>query len=91
MVVLESCALKIVTDSGGVQREAFALGIPCITCDSETEWTETVADGWNLLVDADAPSLVAAITDFQPTGHRGKHYGSGDAAGKIVHELGSLG
>ena len=87
MLMLEENAWKIVTDSGGVQKEAYILGTPCITCRAETEWTETVEDGWNLLVDSNASSIRAALTNFNPTSERHQRYGDGHAAEAIVREL----
>ena len=70
MLSLESNAKKIITDSGGVQREAYWMRIPCITLRKETEWVETVSDGWSVLVDADTEKIKDAIETFNgnPTG-----------------------
>jgi UDP-N-acetylglucosamine 2-epimerase len=64
-VSLESKSYKIITDSGGIQKEAYILKKPCITLRSETEWVETVASGWNILVDAaDQKLAVEQIESF---------------------------
>jgi UDP-N-acetylglucosamine 2-epimerase (non-hydrolysing)/UDP-GlcNAc3NAcA epimerase len=60
MIRLEKQSRAILTDSGGVQKEAYFMGVPCITMRDETEWVETVALGWNCLVGADASKIVAA-------------------------------
>jgi UDP-N-acetylglucosamine 2-epimerase len=65
MLQLEVNAKKIVTDSGGVQKEAFFAKVPCITMRDETEWTETVELGTNLLVSANTPSILEAIEKFE--------------------------
>ena len=79
MVRLESTAKKILTDSGGVQKEAFFLGVPCITMRDETEWVETIENGWNTLVGADEHKILQAITHFNPVNERIDYFGKGDA------------
>jgi len=87
MIVLEESARLIATDSGGVQREAYFLGVPCLTLRDETEWTETVAAGWNRLVGADAEQIVGAWHTFQPPAQRPPIFGDGDAGGHIARIL----
>jgi UDP-GlcNAc3NAcA epimerase len=84
IVMLESAAKKIVTDSGGIQKEAFFLGVPCITLREETEWVETVENGWNVLVGADEQKIVGAIMGFNPVEERSDYFGKGNAAAEIV-------
>ena len=60
MLTLTRSAARVVTDSGGLQKEAFWLGVPCVTLREETEWTETLVGGWNHLVGADGDALVRA-------------------------------
>jgi UDP-N-acetylglucosamine 2-epimerase (non-hydrolysing) len=64
MLKLMSNSRKILTDSGGVQKEAYMLGVPCVTMRENTEWVETADDGWNVLVGADYGKLVGAIEGF---------------------------
>lgn len=75
---------KVLTDSGGVQKQAYFFGVPCITLRRETEWVETVASGWNVLVGTNQRSILAAVRRFEPAGPRPKHYGSGNAASRVV-------
>jgi UDP-GlcNAc3NAcA epimerase len=79
-------ARAIVTDSGGVQKEAYLAGIPCVTMRPTTEWTETVDAGWNTLVDLDADAAVAALARPLPT-ERPPLYGDGRAGGRVVEAL----
>jgi UDP-GlcNAc3NAcA epimerase len=84
MVRLETGAKKIVTDSGGVQKEAFFLGKPCITMRDETEWVETVENGWNVIVGAAAEKITQAINSFDPKVERKNYFGNGTAARQMA-------
>ncbi|MDI6857855.1 MAG: UDP-N-acetylglucosamine 2-epimerase (non-hydrolyzing) [Dehalococcoidia bacterium] len=87
MLALEKEAHRVLTDSGGMQKEAFLLGVPCVTLRDETEWPETVACGWNTLAGADAERIAAAVERPPPTGDRPPLFGDGHAAEKIVRVL----
>ncbi|CAN5280155.1 UDP-N-acetylglucosamine 2-epimerase (non-hydrolyzing) [soil metagenome] len=90
MVALEKSASLIITDSGGVQREAYLAGVPCFTLRDETEWIETLAGGWNRLVGSTPAGLAAALDghDFEtPTARRAEVFGDGHAANRIVTAL----
>jgi UDP-N-acetylglucosamine 2-epimerase len=87
MLMLEKHARLILTDSGGVQKEAFFFGVPCLTLREETEWVETVAAGWNRLVGADPQAIVQAAREFSPAGTPPLVFGDGCAAAKIVDLL----
>jgi UDP-N-acetylglucosamine 2-epimerase (non-hydrolysing)/UDP-GlcNAc3NAcA epimerase len=75
-------ARAVVTDSGGVQKEAYLLGVPCVTLRDTTEWVETVEVGWNILVDLDPEAAVAAVERTPPT-ERPELYGGGHAAERV--------
>ena len=83
MLALESKADCILTDSGGVQKEAYWLGIRCITLREETEWVETVKCGWNKIVGVNENQIISAIEDWHPTEIRLSYYGDGTAADKM--------
>ena len=87
MLVLEENAEAVVTDSGGVQKEAYFAGRPCITVRESTEWVETVDAGWNVLVGTDPGAIASAMRDFRPAGERPQLFGDGHAAEKVVDSL----
>jgi UDP-GlcNAc3NAcA epimerase len=87
MLILEENAEVVVTDSGGVQKEAYFAGRPCITLRDRTEWTETVAAGWNCLAGTEPASIARAMREFRPSGPRPALFGGGHAAERIVEIL----
>jgi len=84
MISLEMHAEKIVTDSGGVQKESFFMEKPCITMRDETEWVETVLNGWNIVVGTDKHKILNAIVNFTPKEPQKNIFGDGKAANKIL-------
>ncbi len=80
MVRLEQSARMILTDSGGIQKEAYWLGVPCVTLRDETEWIETVLAGWNTLAGANEKRIVELARSFAPPSARPPLYGHGHAA-----------
>ena len=84
---LAAHARAVLTDSGGVQKEAFLLGVPCVTLRDTTEWVETVEAGWNVLVDLDRAAAVAALDRPAPVGERPELYGGGHAAERVCAAL----
>ncbi len=84
MLMLEKNAKKILTDSGGVQKEAYILGVPGITLRENTEWVETVTDGWNVLVGTRKDEIIRAIREFEPEKGQRDVFGRGDASRNIA-------
>jgi UDP-N-acetylglucosamine 2-epimerase len=91
MLILERHACAILTDSGGVQKEAFLLRVPCVTLREETEWPETVEWGWNRLAGTRPDEILEAISQFESKDREGTPppiYGDGRAAVYTTHILG---
>ena len=84
---LTSQARLVLTDSGGVQKEAYWYGVPCVTLRSTTEWVETVEAGWNRLVNTDPDLIVQAVREAAPPPQRPLLYGDGHAAERIADLL----
>jgi UDP-GlcNAc3NAcA epimerase len=87
MMILEDNARLIATDSGGVQREAYFMGIPCLTLRDETEWIETVEAGWNRLVGTEPDQVIDAWFNFVPPAAHPPIFGDGTAARRIAQIL----
>jgi UDP-GlcNAc3NAcA epimerase len=87
IIALEKSARMLLTDSGGMQKEAYWLKVPCVTLRDETEWVETVASGWNILTGADRNRIVTAVQNFTPPKDHPPLYGGGQAAEKILSIL----
>lgn len=90
MLLAERYSKLILTDSGGIQKEAFFYQVPCVTMREETEWTETVDMGWNIITGANHGKIMSAVKGFfakLPPAPASKPYGNGDASEKIVRHL----
>jgi UDP-GlcNAc3NAcA epimerase len=87
MLLLESRAKVILTDSGGVQKEACFLEVPCVTLRDETEWTETVEAGWNTLTGADAERILRALSVVRRPDRPLAAFGDGQASQRIASIL----
>lgn len=88
MLLLEQNARLVLTDSGGMQKEAYFIGVPCLTLRPETEWVETVESGWNLLVGANRERILTGVKHvFSDSGNRPDFFGDGHAARAIAEFL----
>jgi len=83
-IILTQNAKRILTDSGGLQKEAYFSKVPCITLDEATGWPETVEDGWNILVGSDKGKIAEAAMNFKPNGLQRDVFGDGRAAERIA-------
>ncbi|HOP48875.1 MAG TPA: UDP-N-acetylglucosamine 2-epimerase (non-hydrolyzing) [Desulfobacteraceae bacterium] len=86
-VALETSARFLLTDSGGMQKEAYWLKVPCITMRDETEWVETVESGWNVLAGADHDRIVNAVRTFTAPMEHLPLYGDSESAARCLHAL----
>lgn len=87
MLALQAGARVVLTDSGGVQKEAYLLGTPCVTLREETEWVETLEGGWNVLAGADTERILAAARRPRPQGTPPPVFGDGHAAERMARLL----
>jgi UDP-GlcNAc3NAcA epimerase len=87
MLALELRAEAIITDSGGVQKEAYFLRKPCITLRDETEWIETLENGWNILVDSDKEKTINICNLKEPPINQSNFFVTGDSGSKVLKRL----
>jgi UDP-N-acetylglucosamine 2-epimerase len=87
ILALQKSARLVLTDSGGMQKEAYLFAVPCLTLREETEWVETVEAGWNQLVGADCDAILRAAREFRPVGTPPPLFGDGHAAERMVDLL----
>lgn len=86
MIAAIKASTSVVTDSGGMQKEAYILGVPCTTVRPETEWPETLVDQWNI-IDANPDAIPTHATRPIPTVQPRPAYGSGNASENVIHAL----
>jgi UDP-GlcNAc3NAcA epimerase len=91
MLRLEKNAKAILTDSGGIQKEAYFFSIPCITLREETEWVETVAAGWNILTGSDPDKIITAAENVTRNKEHPDLFGDGKASQNIVDLISKYG
>jgi UDP-N-acetylglucosamine 2-epimerase len=92
MLALEQHARLILTDSGGMQKEAYFFSVPCVTLRPETEWVETVEAGWNIIAGAEREQILHAVKERSwPKTEPPRVFGDGHAAEKIVEHLAAFG
>ena len=87
MLVLQSFSKFVITDSGGIQKEAFFAEKPCITLRNQTEWVETVNTGWNRLVGSDADLINQSIKGIAPLKSQPNLFGQGNSSIQILDQL----
>lgn len=90
MLLLGKNAEKILTDSGGLQKEAYWLRVPCVTLRNETEWIETVKSGWNILVGSKEDKIIRVLKKFNVRRKHPNFYGNGKATHKISKTINSF-
>ena len=90
MVEAVGTSKGVLTDSGGLQKEAFWLKVPCVTIREETEWPETVDSGWNLLLPAKPTSIAEFFSDSHPRNWETKPFEKENSAERLLHQLQAL-
>lgn len=85
MIYLEKKCRMVITDSGGVQKEAYFFKKPCITLREQTEWVETVESGWNVLVGSDKEKIIDKLTNLNIAGEYNQLYGNGKSGCNILN------
>lgn len=84
-------SVKMITDSGGIQKEAYILGTPCVTIREQTEWVETLIGNHNILVSPDTEQIIEKVLHTTiESNRREKYYGNGDAADKLCEVIGEV-
>jgi len=87
IIALQYHARVVLTDSGGIQKEAYALGTPCVTLRDETEWVETLEAGWNVLAGSDPDAIATLAVRAIPETEPAPHFGDGTTAARVADAL----